>query len=243
MRRVTEDRKIREKRGQGEGADYKPWIKGRETRGVGSRNRLRDWKNGRTVELLSDGEEMAYYQLRWDDHVTDIREQYPLDFDKTVAVAKKIDLEYGEEIQNLHERLTTDLYVTYEDDTGNRFFKAYSVKADYDMVFGTPKTEKERREIEKIQRRQYVEMKYWKLQGIPFKILFKDQMNKVLINNIRTVVEFYDKGSVRTKQDAVKYLIAHKYIAVDMEHELIIPKIGELADQIQAEDWADRLPG
>ena len=243
MRRVTEDRKIREKRGQGEGADYKPWIKGRETRGVGSRNRLRDWKNGRTVELLSDGEEMAYYQLRWDDHVTDIREQYPLDFDKTVAVAKKIDPEYGEEIQNLHERLTTDLYVTYEDDTGNRFFKAYSVKADYDTVFGTPKTEKERREIEKIQRRQYVEMKYWKLQGVPFKIIFKDQMNRVLIDNIRTVVEFYDKDSVRTKHDAVKYLIAHKYIAVDMEHELIIPKIIELADQIQGEDWADRLPG
>ncbi len=77
-RYVSEERKIKEGRGKGRFADYKPWIRFGETGSIGTGCIQPDWKHGRGIQCLSQGELHAYALLRWEDDVEDILEQYPL---------------------------------------------------------------------------------------------------------------------------------------------------------------------
>ena len=63
------------------------------------------------------------------------------------------------------------------------------MKDSYNQVFGDLQNPEVKRLVEK----QSVEMSYWRLQGIPFKIVFGDRdINKTLAMNISLVVEYYD---------------------------------------------------
>lgn len=79
MGKISEQRKRQEGRGTGTKKDYKPYIQAREINSLGTCSNPIDWKTGRTIELLSQGESALWHILRWNDDVIDIREQYPLD--------------------------------------------------------------------------------------------------------------------------------------------------------------------
>lgn len=78
-RRISQKTKLKRRMGQGEGADYIPYITTREFNSLGTTALIKDWITGRTVHCFSQGEARWYYILRWDDENIDIREQYPLD--------------------------------------------------------------------------------------------------------------------------------------------------------------------
>lgn len=67
---------IKEGRGQGIGAEYKPWIKTQESTSHGRTTRIKGIKTGRQHEFLSDMERNFYYFLEYSDEVIDIREQF-----------------------------------------------------------------------------------------------------------------------------------------------------------------------
>ena len=68
------------------------------------------------------------------------------------------------------------------------------MKDSYNQVFGDLQNPEVKRLVEK----QSVEMSYWRLQGIPFKIVFGDRdINKTLAMNISLVVEYYDLSEDR----------------------------------------------
>lgn len=69
------------------------------------------------------GEMLWYYILRWDDENIDIREQYPLDYAKTVEIAESFGLRIPQHI------MTTDFLVTKADGRS----VAYSVKTNSDL--------------------------------------------------------------------------------------------------------------
>ncbi|SDI39089.1 hypothetical protein SAMN04487926_11639 [Paraburkholderia steynii] len=70
---------IRERRGQGEGANYRPWLMVSDVPSRGRSWRVACDKTGRrTMHFLSDHEYVAFLEAWWDESVTDIREQYPL---------------------------------------------------------------------------------------------------------------------------------------------------------------------
>ena len=52
MRKPKGKSKIREQRGQGEGAAYIPWIKTRELSSMGTKSLINDWKHGRQIHTL-----------------------------------------------------------------------------------------------------------------------------------------------------------------------------------------------
>ena len=89
MRTITDKRKVKENRGTGTGADYKPWIQAREMSSIGTKSVIQDWKHGRSIQCLSQGEARAYYLLRWRDDVLDIREQFPLNLHMTNGIVLK----------------------------------------------------------------------------------------------------------------------------------------------------------
>ena len=202
-RRILDSTKRREKRGEGTGADYRPWIKAREINSAGVTHNIVDWKTGRTVELLSEGEAMAYYILRWNDSAADIREQFPLDLDATNAIADQAGIS---RVDHGRDRMTTDLLVTWTDGT----YTAYSVKADRSQ------TEKPR-DIERL----WVEKMYWTARKVPWKLIYKEDLDRAYADNIRLCVEFYDKNKVFDEISRLKHRIAVKEIRVDMRHGIL----------------------
>lgn len=211
MREVSTKTKIKEHRGEGEGASYIPWILTREVKGnTGTSTILKDWKHGRQVHLLSQGELWAYYILRWRDDVIDIREQFPLDIEKTIVIADMLGFNHPKDNEHY---MTTDLLVTYLH--GNKkSFTAYSVKPNNSMLDN-------RRCVEKLT----IERIYWESKGIPFRLIFKDKLNPHLVNNIRDVCTYYDINDCQTEEQLIKHNIAHKLIKVDMTVPIDYSKI------------------
>lgn len=202
-RRISRKSKIREKRGEGTGASYRPWIKARELNSIGVTCNIVDWKHGRTVELLSQGEAWLYYLLRWRDDVVDIREQFPLDLDETNIIADNVGIM---RVNQGTDNMTTDLLVSFRDGS----MMAYSMKSSRKEM-DSP------RMIEKL----WIEKMYWKTHGIQWKQVYKEDLNPTLVNNIRLCVEYYDKSRVFDETSMLKHLIATKKITVDMEHGIL----------------------
>ena len=201
--RVSEKTKQNQRRGKGEGASYKPYIKTREVPSTGTGRILKDKITGRQMHLLSQAEVYTYYLLRWDDAVVDIREQYPLELEDTLKIADHLGYKHP------HDRktsMTTDFLVTYREKDGTKTYKAYSVKASKEILQNDRTVE--------IQR---IEMAYWNLKGIPFEIVFKEDMNRIKVGNIEAVMDYWDAKKIKTDIDMIKYLIAHKKMIVDME--------------------------
>ena len=215
--KVSEKTKKIQSRGNGEGTSYKPYIKTREVPSTGTGRILKDKKNGRQMHLLSQGEVYAYYLLRWDDTVVDIREQYPLELEDTLKIADHLGYKHPKDRKT---RMTTDLLVTYQEDDGTKTYKAYSIKDDRKVLVpedgDTPAVLSRKNRNVEIQR---IEMAYWNLHGIPFELVFKEDFNRIKVGNIEAVMDYWDIKSVRTKMDFVKHLIATKKIVVDMDTE------------------------
>lgn len=203
MYHVTEQRKIRDKRGQGTGANYKPWIYVREMKSEGTSSEPIDWTNGRTMQLLSQGEKYLWYYLRWNDSVKNIYEQYPLDIDKTNDIAIKLGIK---PMQNGKKHMTTDLYVEYQDG----HFEAFSVKDSRQIL-----------DDERTVELQFVEMQYWEQLGIPWHLTYKEDYDAVYVQNLEIVTTFYNINDVYDVFSYVKYLIAHKYIEIDLHKKLL----------------------
>lgn len=200
---VSEKRREKEHRGEGSGADYKPWIYVREIKSEGTSSEPIDWTNGRTCQLLSQGEKYFWYYLRWDDKVKNIYEQYPLDLASTNEIAVKTGIE---PMQKGTKRMTTDLYVEYIDG----HYEAYSVKDSRSML-------EDERKVEL----QFIEMQYWENKGIPWHIVYKEDLNVLYVQNLEVVTTFYQLSDVHDIYSYIKFLIAHKLLEVDLKTSLI----------------------
>lgn len=197
-KRLSEKTKELRKMGMGSGKEYKPYITTSEFNSQGTTSVIRDWKTGRGVHCLSQGEMMLYYILRWDDKNLDIREQFPLDAKEVSAIAKSMNINSPRDI------MTTDMLVTRIDGT----MAAYSVKASSNLS---------KRQLELL----CIEKKYWISKGVDYHLIFKNDMNRVLVSNIRLVTEFYDVSRVFDTISALKHKIAIKEIVIDMETDPI----------------------
>lgn len=89
-RRISDKSKQILHMGEGKGKDYVPYILTSEFNSLGTTSIITDWKTGRNIHCMSQGEAMWYYLLRWNDSNIDIREQFPLDNKITVKIADKL---------------------------------------------------------------------------------------------------------------------------------------------------------
>lgn len=212
LSRVSEATKKEQHRGEGHGANYKPYIKVNEFNSLGTTCNPIDWKTGRTMELMSQGEMYLYYLLRWNDNVVDIREQFPLELESTLAIADELGIKHP---KNRSTRMTSDLLVDYAD--GHQ--EVYSVKRNKKEVENSRTEEKLK-----------IEQLYWNLKGIPFYLTYTDDLNLSYVTNIRLAVEFYNKNDVFDEISQIKHLIATKQLQIDLSKELI--DYGKLREEI-----------
>ena len=200
-RQISVKAKIAQGRCKGEGAQYEPWIATSDFNSLGTTSVIRDWKTGRSIHCLSQGEALWYYILRWDDNNIDIREQFYLDNCITLKIAKANGIRHP---RNNKHIMTTDFLVTKADGS----LHAYSIKPDRNLS-------------ERTMQILCIEKIYWMNKKAKFDILFKTDANKILASNIRLVTEFYDQKRVFDKYSAIKHKIAIKEYCIDMGTVLI----------------------
>ncbi|GGA49932.1 MULTISPECIES: TnsA endonuclease C-terminal domain-containing protein [Bacillaceae] len=114
---------IKEGRGQGEGAGYKPWLEIQDVASNGYATRNLGWKTLRKHHFLSDFELHYFYTLEWSSYVLDIREQYPLlPLKRTVEIAERIGVEHPRENGSTGplKVITTDFYLIVQTQTGQK---------------------------------------------------------------------------------------------------------------------------
>lgn len=105
---------IKEGRGQGEGANYKPWLNIQDVASKGYATRDLGWKTNRIHHFLSNLEMQYFYTLEWSQEVEDIREQYPLlPIEKTIAIAEEIGVEHPRENGKTgpYKVITSDFFI------------------------------------------------------------------------------------------------------------------------------------
>lgn len=191
--------------------EYTPYIEAEEIKGLSVPCVVVDYKTGRQVELLSQGEKYVWYLLRYDDDVQKIYEQYALDLDITVELAERYGIKHP---NNASTPMTTDFYVEKKDG-----FVAYSVKNSRLVL-------EDKRTVEKL----FLEKMYWENRGVEFYLVFKEDLNMTLVKNIMDVVACYNIDAVFDEFDKIRYKIANKIIDIDLRTELI--DYGKLREKI-----------
>lgn len=204
---ISQATKRKQQRGEGRDAEYKPEIRVNEVKGhLGTHMSPRDYKMNRTMQFLSQGEAMLYSILRFDDNVVDIREQYPLPIDATEIIAwqlgKRQPMVRGEKVP-----FTVDLLADYIDGHS----EAYSVKVSRAELL------KSRSQIENL----YIMKTYCESVGIPFHQVYTEDLNRTYAENLSRIVYYWNPDTVKDKVGLFKFLIAHKYIQIDLESDVI----------------------
>ena len=170
---LTEHRIVawtRDGRGQGERADYTPWLFTRNVKSRGRKHRMRGILHDRVMHLMSDLERNAVLHFETKAEVVDIREQFPLDREITRAIARSMGVRHPTDPATKVEIvMTTDLLVTFRLPDGRLVVRAFSVKESKDLL--NPRTKQ----------KQEIERRYWERIGVRW----KPMLDNILRDNER----------------------------------------------------------
>lgn len=97
--------------GQGEGTAYRPLVTIWDARHA-SRRMHRLPYLGRTGEYIDDYHYAAFLSVWWQDDVIEIRESYPLQWEVTVALGRKLHIPHPRHSDGSPRHVVTDLLVT-----------------------------------------------------------------------------------------------------------------------------------
>ena len=161
----------KEKRGQGNGKDYKPYLTVRDVASKGRVHRRPAVTHGRIVHLLSDLELAVFLLFDWNVSVTDIREQFPLDPEKTFNTAKRLGIKHPA-AKGAIQVMSTDLRIDIRQD-GQIVPQAISVKYRDEL--------ENTRVIEKLE----IERRYWEGEQVEWFLFTENEVPKTLIQNIK----------------------------------------------------------
>ena len=151
------------------------------------------------------GETTFFWLTRFDDEVEEIKEQIYLIPDIVAKIAVELGFRVPKHI------LTTDFLVKYKDGQ----LKAFSIKPNK-SIFEKSNYRKSSK-WEALVRRQILEKRYWELLEVDWKIVFSEDLNYKKANNIAALMKCYNPKNVTTPDHMYRYLIAHKFLVVDLE--------------------------
>jgi len=229
-------------RGQGELGSYRPWLTIQDVASSGRVHRLKGWKTGRIHHLLSDLERDYFFLLDWADNVIDIREQFPLNREKTIKIAEEKGIKHPLDNQTQTPIvMTTDFLITIRENTEIKYL-ARTIKPSEKLM--------DKRTIEKFE----IERRYWEDEKSDWGIVTELDIPKNYARNISLIHEhfilndeevqlahmFYEElyqSKLSVLEEArifdekyllgkgaslslFKYLLAHKYIKMDMNNEI-----------------------
>lgn len=167
------DRRLREKRGQGEGASYKPYLYIQDVPSVGLATRVKGWKTGRVHHFLSLLELHYFYLLEWSPVVDDIREQYPLHLAETLAIAKQLGVRHPTDPRTREPTTMTSDFVVTTRSGIKSIVQVRTTKYAKDLA--------KRRVIEKFE----IERVYWGIRNVDWGMVTEQDVNRVVVDNVK----------------------------------------------------------
>jgi hypothetical protein len=199
----TEDRIerfIKDGRGSGEGARYMPWLLVSDVPSLGRCHRVFCRKTDREHHFLSDNEYFAFLRHSYDDRVVDIREQFPLDRNETLAIAKQEGIRHPA-YRGVVIVMTTDLLLTCQ--TGGVVsYKACAVKETSDL--DNPRTT-EKLSIERI---------YWERRGVAHQIQHSTELKDAIGRNLAWIFDSSSEPdlSYQAQEREVRQKLQHLFL-------------------------------
>lgn len=172
-KRIARFRK--EGRGQGQGADYKPWLTVRDVPSRGRSHRPLGMTTGRVHHFLSDIEFRSFLLFDWAQDVVDIREQFPLDREATQRIADSMGVVHPCDVATRTPLvMTTDLVIDVERQ-GRRVILARAVKPAEELD--------KARVVEKLE----IERRYWQEQEAEWAIITEREIPRTMADSIAWV--------------------------------------------------------
>ena len=162
MYHVSDETRIKQKRGTGRLASYIPWYKVHEVPSKGVSWRIKGAKTNRIHHLLSTLEKVVMLHFDSLPTVIDIREQFPLPLRKTLRIADMQGTKHGND-KGVYKVMTTDLLIDFQNEQ-----LAISIK---------PKKMSKRATMKLL-----IEQEYWKQIGVRYWLLTPHEI-KILIQN------------------------------------------------------------
>ncbi len=203
--------RIKEMRGTGRGKDYVPWIKVSELSSAGRSTRVSGLKTGRVHHLLSDLETNYFFLLDWAVSVRDIREQYPLALEETMAIAERLGIKHPIQPGSANPAvMTTDFVVTLTN--GSEIARSIKYSADLNN----------KRNVEKLE----IERLYWKNHGVDWGIVTELEVPKTVAQNISWFRSAFTIDSLSIS----KLATIQKALSVRIQEETTLP-LSNLTDQ------------
>ncbi|WP_371069659.1 TnsA endonuclease C-terminal domain-containing protein [Sediminibacillus sp. JSM 1682029] len=200
----TINRFLKEKRGQGTGKDYKPWLQVQDIASKGRSTRTLGHTTKRVHHLFSDLQLYYFNLLEFDENVTEIREQYPLlDFhDINIQVDEELTKKLFDTKTQVPHIFTVSFLVTRKGENGEHYKQARIIKQS--------------QELEKNATLQRLELqrRYFEKKGIDFGIVTEKEINKQLARNIGWALNSYDI------QDYPSLTLNLPHLKKDMVHYL-----------------------
>jgi len=200
----TIKRFLKEGRGVGEKALYKPWLQVQDISSKGRSSRIFSFKSQRVIHLLSDLQLYYYYLLEFDDRVLDLRESYPLlDFHELdIRLDQGLTSKMFNSKTNVPHIFTVSFLITKIDKNNNPFYEARVIKASSELE---KKATFERLELVR---------RYFEKKKIDFGIVTEKEINKQMARNIGWALTAYDLqdypdivGNIKfLKTDMLSYL-------------------------------------
>ena len=166
---AKEQQWIKEGRGSGQGCNYKPWITVRDIPSEGRSHRIFGHKTQRTHHLLSDLELAVFLLLEWHTETTDVREQFPLRQEDTMALATEACINHPSSNGVMHT-MSSDFLVN----TSNALKPKFALQAKYAQAMQDPRT------VEKLE----LERRYWHQKDVPWQVITEQDIPKIVFQNI-----------------------------------------------------------
>ena len=168
---------LKEGRGTGFHADYKPWLTIQDVSSLGRSSRIHSFKTGREHHLLSDHETGLFLMLEWSDAVVDIREQFPLDREVTRRIAREVAVPHPRDPQSQVDLvMTTDVLIDAQVDGHVRSYARAVKPAD-------------KLDDDRVVQKLEIERRYWQGQGVSWALVTDKELPKERIRNLRWLHE------------------------------------------------------
>ncbi|GAA4895859.1 TnsA endonuclease C-terminal domain-containing protein [Ferrimonas pelagia] len=164
------DKWVKEGRGSGQHAGYKPWLKVNDLPSQGRVHRIYGYKSRRTHHLLSDLELAVFLMLEWHPSVTQIREQFPLQRTLTRKLAKQAGIKHPC-IAGVDQYMSSDFLVNSVEPDRPKFV----LQAKYKEALEDPHT------VEKLE----LERRYWRSKSLPWFLVTEKEVPQAVLRNIQ----------------------------------------------------------
>lgn len=202
-RRISDETKLKRGFGSGTGMDYIPWFTVGEVSSMGRKRMPRGLITNRPHVFLSSFEGDYFYYLDKSNSISDIREQYPLDWSITKSICDELGIRHirGKDRKLTH--YTTDFLIT---------------KKDGVIVARTCKLRKDLNsdKAESIKEKFTIEDEYYKRLGIDWKVVREVDFDSEKARNFGSCYKMRTLGLYDQRFLDFETYKAHIYMLLDM---------------------------